>query len=421
VYQRKVSLQTGKVLEHSGEFDSLIYLFESVGYLISINEIGPQKQSELLVLVQTPLLSRIQAIVEYGENTQINEVLVWELSDLITAVGSISKGFPDTPKSNAGQEESPPWSDSWKLTLQGVLVVLGKYNQHRPIREASRFALQRMVGCMGVEFLDFVMTFFSSGLLSTDSAGELTDFLPFIGLLIHKFGSAISSMLIELWIPLRNKLSIFLNQPPIGSDDILSIGLLKRADLTLLTTLFTSDLDCVLASPKNLPSLPALLDQILGFVVAPSDLAEQKLVFAVLSKMVHCWASTLSTEAPSIVGSKQDKPPLPKHPLQGFDAFIYDRIVPLTFLPLSEDFPLSDSPAHSILIEIAILHQTALKSLGQQYVNYLTGTYLPSISCPPALIGDFGLAMLKDKQEFRVYLLVIDFLTSEILPSCQRI
>jgi exportin-T len=383
--------------------------------LISLESIDTQKQADLLNFVQSPLLARVQAIVAYAETNAINSVLIWELSDLITAIGSISKGFPDY---NPATHVNVPWSASWKSTLQGVLIVLGKFNQHKSIREAARYSLQRMAGCMGPELLDYVPIFFSSGLLSTDSAGELTEFLPFIGLVVHKFQQTISPMLTELWQPLRAKLTAFLNQPPIGTDDTVSLIALRRADLTLLAVLFNSELDTILTAPVNLPSLPSLLDQVLSCLDEISDLPTKKLVVSLLGKMTHCWSG--SEQSPTLLiarepsNSQQKEKIFPKHPLQGFDAFVYERIVPLTFTPLSPTFPLSDSAAHAILTEIALLHQTAMKSLGQPYVTYISQTYLPSFSCPASAIEEFVAAMTKDKRVFRAALLVC-FVNVEIL------
>lgn len=391
--------------KESGEFNSLVYLFESIGYLISIDGIDSKKQVEFLFMIQTPLLSRIQSIIDYGETNRINIVLVYELSDLITAVGSISKGFPEYNQQT--NSSVPPWSECWKTTMQGILIVLVRYNQYPSIREAVRFALQRMAGCMGPEFLGFLPTFFQSGLLSTDSASELTEFLPFVCLIVHKFPAQIvSPMLAELWLPLRNKLNVFLKQAPVGTDDTINLTALRKADLNLLGTLFLSDLDGILTLPQNLSHLPNLLDHIISCLDGLSDLATKKLVFSVLTKMIYCWSSSTAPITPPQEKSHENKPPLPKHPLQGFDAFVYDRIIPLTFSPLSPDFELSESPTNSILIEIAILHQTALNSLGQNYINFISQTYLPSLSCPPTTISEFVTAISKDKRDFRAYLSV---------------
>lgn len=399
--QRDVD-EKGIVSAVSGEFDSQVYLFECVGYLISLDSVNVQKQAELLNILTSPLLARIQAIMAFAEFNSIDMILVWELSDLITAVGSISKGFPDYKPTTHAQQ---PWTESWKSTLQGVLIVLGKLNQHPSIREASRFALQRMAGCMGPELLDYIPVFFSSGLLSADSASELTDFLPFIGLMVHKFKHLIGPMLTELWQPLRAKTGEFLSQPPIGTDDTFNLIALRRADLTLLATLFNSELDTTLTVPVNLPSLPSLLDQILACMDDISDLPTKKLVYSLLSKMIYCWTGSADSPTQNSVNPIKETPNI-KRPLQGFDSFVYERIVPITFTPLATAFPLSDAAAQSVLTEIAILHQTAAQSLGPSYIAYLSQKYLPSLSCPQSTINDFMESIGKDKREFRTYLLV---------------
>ena len=43
-----------------------------------------------------------------------------------------------------------------------------------------------MAGCMGPSLLEYIPAFLSSGLLSSETATELIDFLPFIGLTIYK-------------------------------------------------------------------------------------------------------------------------------------------------------------------------------------------------------------------------------------------
>jgi exportin-T len=169
------------------EFDSLVYLFEAVGYLISIEEIPEQRRVELLTIALSPSLMRIEAIMSVNDINAIHPTTIGELSDLISSIGAISKGFPDFDASEKGQANSNIWSQPFITTLKGILVVLGRFNVHANIREAVRFALQRMAGCMGPELLEFVPSFLSSGLLSSESAKEIIEFLPFINQMIYKF------------------------------------------------------------------------------------------------------------------------------------------------------------------------------------------------------------------------------------------
>jgi hypothetical protein len=55
--------------------------------------------------------------------------------------------------------------------------------------------------------------------------------------------------LIKLWKPLREKINYFLSQPPVGTDDVIAFINLRKADLSLITGLFSSGLDDILTCP----------------------------------------------------------------------------------------------------------------------------------------------------------------------------
>ncbi len=113
--------------------------------------------------------------------------MVTELGDLISSIGGISKGFPDFETSSKASVNTQIWSQPFIATLKGIVVVLSKFNHFANIREATRFTLQRMTGSIGPELLEFIPSFLSSGLLSSESAKELIDFLPFISQIVYKF------------------------------------------------------------------------------------------------------------------------------------------------------------------------------------------------------------------------------------------
>lgn len=117
--------------------------------------------------------------------TPYPQEFVWELSDIITAIGSISKGFPDYAE-KPGRTPTG-WSLIFQQSLRAIIVVLGKLSEYGEIREAARFAFHRMFGCLGPEVLEHVPSFLSAGLLSSQKIDEVAEFMPFISLLIHKF------------------------------------------------------------------------------------------------------------------------------------------------------------------------------------------------------------------------------------------
>lgn len=179
-------------LSKVGDFDSQLFLYESVGFLISIESIPASRQQELLTLIIMPLLQRIEEIVQFQSNTPVIDlVLVAEIGDLMSCIGCISKGFPDYNEKSSTEAAAavvtPFWSLPFKTTLQGILIVLSKFNTYGHIRNAARFTFQRMTGCMGSELLDYVPSFLNFGLLSSESPTELIEFLPFVGLIVFKY------------------------------------------------------------------------------------------------------------------------------------------------------------------------------------------------------------------------------------------
>ena len=122
-----------------------------------------------------------------GEEINIDIPMIIELGDLISSIGGISKGFPDFEASSKVSGNKLIWSQPFIATLKGIIVVLSKFNSFPNIREATRFTLQRMTGSIGPELLEFIPSFLSSGLLSSESAKELIDFLPFISQIVYKF------------------------------------------------------------------------------------------------------------------------------------------------------------------------------------------------------------------------------------------
>ncbi|KAL2916594.1 pre-tRNA nuclear export protein [Polyrhizophydium stewartii] len=444
--------------ERATEFDSQLYLFEAVGHLISSEAVPVAKRHALLQALLSPVIfmmeSRLQQPAGPGG---ADEETILLLADAILAIGSISKGFPDFPtdSSAASSQTVAHPAPSGRMAVDGlaaqifqealrrILLVLQSFSDDSRIREASRSALQCMVGCVGPVILDHLPTFLSAGMLSSSTATELVDFLPFVGLMIHKFKSSIVDILGELWCPLRDKIFLFLNQPAAGTDDFVQQLSLRRAYLTLLAALFNSDLAAVLTSPANFPHINNTLLSILLCLDENSDAAVHKLVFSLFSKMVFCWAGdgTLpgaafatangsssghagaangvgsapamarkgsGTSSAAATASKAREPVMRRCPLSGFNQFVFESIVPAMFeLPLRASFNPSDGQAMMLLGEIANLHKTAFEVLGMEYAEFLSKAYLPSRGCPEPVAQLFASNLVAlDRKDFKKYLQV---------------
>ncbi|KAI8913285.1 armadillo-type protein [Gorgonomyces haynaldii] len=230
---REKSLVPTKEHESSGQF----HLFEALGFLITTETIPEDKQAGYLYFLQQPLLLMISNQLETQDLVQI-----WKLGDLVSSLGALYKAFPENCNQSLGQQG--------QQALSCIVTVLGKHRQYVHVRECTRNAIQRMTNGLGVHVLESIPLLLTNGLIGEDS--ELIEFMPFLGLLVHKFGPQIQQVMETLWHPLFVKIQTFLAQVPIGTDDLVNQDTLLKHFLQLLTTLFSYDLYRILVQPGRL-------------------------------------------------------------------------------------------------------------------------------------------------------------------------
>ncbi|KAJ3023991.1 pre-tRNA nuclear export protein [Thoreauomyces humboldtii] len=394
-------------------FDSQLYLYEAVGMLISLETLTVEKQAELLTAVLAPLMMQIEEIMQnelYKRDVAPdNIVFTLQLNHLIRAIGNISKGFPDVDHAAKAAQGVPPWVSVFQQALSAIATVLERLHESELIRNAARFAFQRMVGCMGHDILNHVGPLVTAGLLTNSTRSELIDFFPFIILITHKFKPAITPIMNELIGPLLERVYSSLNQPVEGTDDALSLQELRRGYLNVLAQIFNSDMESILVSEVNMGRFTTVLQSVLHFVKDGSDPTSQKIAFNVLSKCVVSWGAgpkALPPKDPISVNGKMNKSGsassittpstfnankakslstmAPKTSLPGFDRFIYESILPVLFeVPLASSFDPKDGMSYLVMTEISSLHKTLYNAQGPDYIEYLGNSYLPSIRCRP--------------------------------------
>jgi exportin-T len=169
----------------------------------------------------------------------------------------------------------------------------------------------------------------------------LVDFLPFVGLVAHKYKPMIEPIIDELLLPLVRRVFDFLNTTPSGTDEAVLLLDLRKAYLNFILSLFNSNIESVFVSERNLEHLNTILSSFLHFAKDNSDPTTQKMSFGVFLKMVNSWTSTTVTDS----ATQQAVP--------GFDQFVYNELLPITFtVPMSAAFNLADG--QSILVSFYV-------------------------------------------------------------------
>lgn len=458
--QRSLSSSSSSLLSDSKSetsdgsfFDSQLFLFEAAGYLISL-EADSGKQEELLQLVVAPLMVSMKHILDGAlykmDSSPDNMPITTHLKQLITAVGSVGKGFPDYDVAANASVVHPLWASVFKEAMKLIIMVLQQLSQFEMIRESIRFAFQRLIGCVGSDILPLFQPMMEAGLLSNCTMKELSNFLASMVQVMFKFKTAIFPILNEIIVPLIERVFVDLNLTPSGYDERNDLIDLRRAYLTFLGGIFLYELDNVLVTEGNSPFLRTILQSCLHYSLDPSDPISQKLAISVFTKMVISWGSaakaspsnnesdsrpttllsiqthhttrsakgqrktgmvgtasppnqhdpndTTNNNKPAGSDKKTFKEIVPigtggKTPLPGFEKFIYDSLAPsILQIPLKPGFDPTDAQTQHVFSELAMLHKRILIVQGLEYLEFL-GAYLPTLQCPPQLCMQFTMSL----------------------------
>lgn len=226
-----------------------------------------------------------------------------------------------------------PWTVVFIQATEIILSALQSYNQMAVIRDAVRYTFARLITCLGTQVLPYLPSLIN-GLLTECQVTELVDFLPFIGLIAHKYKPMIEPIMDELLLPLVRRVFDFLNTTPSGTDEAFLLLDLRKSYLNFVLSIFNANLEKVFVSERNLESLETILQTFLHFAKDNSDPTTQKMSFGVFLKTVNSWASNTAAQGPTIAG---------------FDRFVYNELLPITFsVPMSAAFNLADG--QSILV-----------------------------------------------------------------------
>ncbi|CAO3695345.1 unnamed protein product [Rhizopus microsporus] len=372
----ETSTMDGMPIPAASTFDSQLYLFETVGLLISLEGNDPMKQTEYLKIVLEPLVEGIQKSLSQPSD---DELFMLQLHHYIMAIGSVAKGYPSLDKPSEIRE---PWTLVFVQATEIILSALQAYSQALVIRDAVRYAFARLITCLGSQILPYLPSLIN-GLLTECQVTELVDFLPFIGLVAHKYKPMVEPIMDELLVPLVKRVFDFLNTAPSGTDEAVLLLDLRKAYLNFITNLFNANLERVFISERNLEHLNTILQTVLHFAKDNSDPTTQKMSFGVFLKMVNSWANN--------------------HP--GFDIFVYNELIPITFsVPMSAAFNLSDGQSILVFGEITSIQKAMCVKQGAKFIEYMKTVFFPSIQCPPETAETYCQAVQQyDGKQFKKY------------------
>jgi exportin-T len=273
-------------------------LFEAVGLLISLEEISFTERGQYLQVVLTPLLQSLnevnaRVVAAFGPNAtnggSPNPFFTTQACyarNLISAVGSVAKEFPNRT-SFKNMNPPPPWVPIFSEANQVVLNTLNVFREDEQVRDATRFAFQRVISVMGHEALPLLPPL-TQTLLCNCTLHELPDVLGFLGLMLFSYKGNIGEFMESLIETVLSIVFNHLNVEPTGTDEELLHLDLKRAYLSLLGSIFTTQIDYILLSATNFSLIGGVLNSIVACTMT-LEKTVQRTAINLLAKITSAW------------------------------------------------------------------------------------------------------------------------------------
>jgi len=395
--------ESSEMMESSSKFDNQLYLYETLGLLISLVD---NSKVELKIRLLDCMLNPIFADLEKSvSNPNKNQLVAIQAHHSLMAIGTIARGFEYDSSPN--KTYIPEVVAKFNNIAEVVIVTLENLNSFEMIRDAARFSFARFIPILKTDISSYLSRLISI-LLSSNNLkfSELTDFLGFIAQIIHSFNKSdlIYNLLNDLFTPLSTKTFDMLNDK--GENEVYELmpdiirekSSLKKAYIGLLIHLTQNNISSLLVTETNKSNLPAILQHLLQDANDLNDLQVSKLALSALSIFANIFGN-------DTVNDPKDKFNTGMA-IEGISTFLLENLVKSSFqIPFqNEKFDIKDAQFRFVADEIANILKTLFTVKNQDLVTYLREIYFPQIQLPTNVGDDLIQNLINlDTKEFKKY------------------
>ncbi|KAJ9658272.1 pre-tRNA nuclear export protein, partial [Neophaeococcomyces mojaviensis] len=367
-------------------FNSQLYLYETIGCIISTSNVPPDKQIQYARIVMQPIFTDIQNNLNLAKS---NKQACLQVHHDIMALGNIARGYFDWQGTNtfaAANNVPGPIKEAFAQVSEVTLVALETLKASPDIRSAARFTFTRLLGMVGQQMLPQLPRWVDNLLTESSSRDEMAQLLRLLDQVTFGFKNDVFDFLDALLGGLLQRVWAGISASPTGTDDEVELAELKREYLNFFLVVLGNGLGGVLVSTTNQPHFETILTTIEHFTKDISDLTTAKMAFQLLARMCLVWggADVVQGQTPTDV-TQTGQLELP-----GFKQFVMTRFSPLCWsMPQNPSFNPKDGQSRQVLMEAAGLQKTIYAKNGQEYINYLQTTELPGLGLQVSMMQDF--------------------------------
>lgn len=378
----------------NGNFNNQLYLFESIGLLITIIN-NKEFTLKLIDLIFQPLFDNLQTCIS-REDKATNPIIPLQAHHSLMAIATIVRGFDC--------DYTPDVVNKINNSSQVVLFTLENFNKFEIVRDAARFSMSRFIPILQDQSHGHLSKLISI-ILATPNLRitELSDFLSFIGQIIHQFktNDNVYQLLNDLLSPLLNKIYELLDTSDEYPDLVRDKFNLKKAFMTFFGAIVLNNQSSLLITETNKQNFPRILT---SFVNYAYDLTEPSVSKLAITQIVN--VITIIGGNNGKINDANDKYSETLPPIEGIDEFLMDAAVKLSFeLPFSKaEFDLKDAQFRNIAQELSTLLKTyESHQKDQEFLKFLAN-YLNNMGMNQQILNDLGSNLVKlNQREFKKY------------------
>ena len=381
-----------------GNFNNQLYLFESVGLLVSLFDINEILKLRLIDIILQPLFNDLEGCIKSGNTDQL---IVLQIHHVLMAIGTFARGYDHETNHKYSPEVVSKFSDA----SQVVIITLENFSKFETVRDASRFSFARFIPILNENASEHLSKLISLVLASANLKSiELVDFISFINQIIHVYqnNGNIYQLLNDLFTPLIKKifemLEVKVDDDSFIPDIIRDKNSLKKSFLNLLTTLFINHQTSLLITETNKQVFPEIISKVFEFGYDLSETSISKLAIGQLTNLINVFNN-------GRIIDPMDKFCENLLVIEGIDEYLINNSTSLCFeLPFkTADFDLKDAQYRLICQEIALLLKTLQLKKNEEFLTYLS-QYLTETGLSNDLKNDFGTNLLElDQKAFKKY------------------
>ncbi|XP_058753409.1 exportin-T [Vicia villosa] len=362
--------------ELSGSEDGS-HIFEAIGLLIGMEDVPPEKQSDYLSSLLSPLCQQVEALLRNAKLLSYEETnaRIAVIQQIIVAINSLSKGFSE----RLVTASRPAIGNMFKQTLDVLLHVLVIFPRVELLQNKVTSFIHRMVDTLGASVIPYLPKALEQLLAETEPK-QMSGFLLLLNQSICKFNILVHDILEEIFPSVADRIFSVIPREglPSGLDtvteEIRELQELQRTLYTFLHVIATHDLSTVFISPKCKAYLDPVMQLLFYSSCNHKDVLIRKACVQIFIRLTKDWCAQ----------PYEEKVP-------GFRSFVIETFATncCLYSVLDRSFDFRDANTLLLFGEIVVAQKVMYDKFGDDFLIHFISKGFSVAHCPPDLAEQY--------------------------------